>query len=259
MVTPLCLEHFPDLSGQAKLSQELHTYSIVKRVESFQVNSVINDGYFVLIEVWVGRACVAIPSDIMAEARRKFIGSLRDAVHEQPALTAARDASASDDPSLTARGADVSSKVDTVKFTLKNLRKFRAMASNFKSFAATRETARKRPSYDNSRRRARAALNLKQRRIKPPGEFVSGGSFSRGLKVEACLSCCRHAVNGKCMVRVQGLVDRAACACHRGRCFEKFTERLDSLEAFLDLFWGLEKPAQDMYAAWLEDLGMFRP
>lgn len=67
------------------------------------------------------------------------------------------------------------------------------------------------------------------------------------------MSRCRHAANGKNMLRVQGLLDRAACACHRGCCFQKFTEHFDALEAFLELFWSLEKPAQDMYVAWLEE------
>lgn len=106
----------------------------------------------------------------MAEARRKFIGSLRDAVDGQPALTVSEDGSASGsgaDPSKIAGRADVGSNVvDKVSFTLKNLRKFKALAINFKSFGAGREDARKRPSYDNSRRRARAALNVKQKRIK---------------------------------------------------------------------------------------------
>lgn len=37
------------------------------------------------------------------------------------------------------------------------------------------------------------------------------------------------------------------CQCHRKGCFKKFKDMEADIKAFLDMFWSLEKPAQDAF------------
>lgn len=37
------------------------------------------------------------------------------------------------------------------------------------------------------------------------------------------------------------------CICERKGCFKKFTKKENDLMAFLEMFWSLEKPAQDAF------------
>lgn len=59
--------------------------------------------------------------------------------------------------------------------------------------------------------------------------------------------CCRHADNGRSWERVSQLLARHSCDCHRGKCFRKCSGSVADIMKFLNIFWAMEKPAQDAY------------
>ena len=57
----------------------------------------------------------------------------------------------------------------------------------------------------------------------------------------------RQSENGNSVDRIRSLLQRSSCRCHRGKCLQKFTDMINLLMKFLNVFWSLEKPAQDAY------------
>ena len=59
----------------------------------------------------------------------------------------------------------------------------------------------------------------------------------------------RHADNGRSSKRVAQLLASHPCRCEKSGCFQKVEGCELPLGAFLNLFWSLEKPAQDAYVS----------
>ena len=57
----------------------------------------------------------------------------------------------------------------------------------------------------------------------------------------------RHSENGADSSRVKGVLTRAVCHCPRASCFNRFKPLENEIMQFLEMFWGLEKPAQDAF------------
>lgn len=150
--------------------------------------------------------------------------------------------------SSSSAGPDVKS---VVQFSMAQLRDFKGSQMAATSFKTPPEIARKRPNYDSSKRKM-YANPIPRVKYQDFIQFIfmfsevctRGKMFDSPSKVNPSVSP-RHSENGVDPARVQALLGHRFCLCSRGKCFKKFKPLEGDLIGFLEMYWSLEKPAQD--------------